>query len=408
MKKIRLSDIITYLFVFSLILECNSVYNRIVGLPIKTEYFYYGIQAIFLFYILNQCKKIRKYDLIFVEILALLGLLFLFLNVSSGEAIIAYIIKFIILLPTLILYFRLNTENVNRLCKAFVDCSLVLAVISLILYLLFITNVFGDNTVLVKWGGSRQINHLFYMQFNMQNSYSFGTMLLRNTGIFTESPMYSYILTLALAFNYLNFNKVKHYILLITIITTFSTTGIIAAGIIVFINSFIAENKKNIIKKIILPFIIAILSIVAVNLIEMKMENESWSYNLRFEDYIVSYLAWNEHPLVGNGYENTSKSVSYMNHDRRKDEIKHGQSNAVGRLLAEGGIFLFLYYMIPTFKTIIQSYKKHDKSFLSISISFFILIISTNIPYQMITMFMLSLLFNYNRNYIKEMKYEKL
>ena len=62
------------------------------------------------------------------------------------------------------------------------------------------------------------------------------------------------------------------------------------------------------------------------------------------DDYIAGIKAWNDHKILGNGYQNFDSVEKYMLTNRN---AVSGQSNSLTNILAEGGIWNFAIYLIP-------------------------------------------------------------
>lgn len=392
-RKISIDKFILYLIVFLMIIECNSIYTRIVNFNINFQIIYVIVILLFMFITLIKNTTFSKKGCLLIFATIILTILFLILNVRV--AINDFIIKFLLLLPCLLLYMIKSPENLLNVKKVLVNETFIIAIISLVLYTIALFFGFGHHTVLIKWGGIHKINQLFMLQFNPQNSYLFNTELLRNTGFFLESPMYAFVLSISLALSLEETKKIKRNVIFLALITTLSTSGIICACLLIFINKFIITDKKIAIKKLFMPIFTIILIFVGVSLLENKMQNESWSYNLRMEDYVVTFKAWQDHKIIGNGYQDTSKAIYYMNNERKLNEDKLGLSNGFGRIISEGGIVLFLFYIIPIVKSIILSFKNKDKWVFELSVVFVFLLITTNVPYQFLTLLVWSILTTY-------------
>ena len=150
------------------------------------------------------------------------------------------------------------------------------------------------------------------IQYITQNINLAGRFLIRNTSIFTEAPMYAFILSIALLiqlFKVDNLNKIKIGILLITIFTTFSTIGIVFALGLVIIKYLLNKPKNKIrvlIKSTIFPIVVIIASSIASIFIISKINETSvsgiTSYSVRLNDFKVGFDVWKDYKFVGIGF----------------------------------------------------------------------------------------------------------
>lgn len=172
----------------------------------------------------------------------------------------------------------------------------------------------------------KSIVYLFPLRYNQTGlavrDYIFGfhfedhsVALRRNTGIFREMGVYQHFLNLGLMFYlfYLKENKFSTILIFsITIITTFSTPGIVFLAIILLVYMYENYNNKFMqLFKVILGlfFILLILSKVAPNIfIDLiysinKILKRGNSYSGRLSAIIANILAWLNSPIIGNGIQ---------------------------------------------------------------------------------------------------------
>jgi len=100
----------------------------------------------------------------------------------------------------------------------------------------------------------RQINSYFNLHFDTQKMGIGGFTLIRNSGIFCEAPMYAIILLVTFMFQLfideIEFSKRNFYILVVTIITTVTTTGIICTSLMLFLAFVYKKFEVKILKQI--------------------------------------------------------------------------------------------------------------------------------------------------------------
>lgn len=395
MKKIFC--ILEYMLAIFIILDCRSVFkhmvsdSNVIGIALSV--------LIFCLVILNILAK--RYDknkvkkaILFFMVYYLYMALFILLN--DMEEIKNYIYAFGMIFPLLFFYYytgKETKENIIKMLEKISNVMIVIAMVSIILY--FLGPIFNiikpTGSIYMKWGGERAIASYYNLQFVTQRISIFGINIIRNTSIFTEAPMYSLNLSIALAIQMMiNPSKnsfIKKLILVITIITTTSTTGIIIATELIFFKILLQKSNKKIVKitkSIWFPILGIILFSITAFFYDFRSETNS--YSIRIDDYRASYQAWLEHPIVGNGYGSVEQIEEYMSGFRMNNT---GLSNSILVLLAQGGIYLGIIYMIPFALAIIYGIKTQKSSVIIFAGTIMILFITTIFQY---TVMMLNLL----------------
>jgi hypothetical protein len=186
---------------------------------------------------------------------------------------------------------------------------------------------------------------------------------LRNSGMFWEPGAFAGYIILAFLFYLGNFKKLfeahkfKILILLLALITTFSTTGYLVLFLVVITNVYFEYSKK--LGMFILP-LLALFSIVAFviyndsNFLRQKIENQYVESLDRDEgefapDRIGAFLFdmhyIEKHPIIGNGLHEETR---YADHPWLMGE-KLGHGNGFSNFLATMGVLSFLlfsYYIL--------------------------------------------------------------
>lgn len=397
MKKMKIRNIIEYLFLFIMILESNSVYTRIVDYNFHIIEINYVMIGIFAFSTLISIKNIKKSTFSIFTVLFLYVLIFFILRVR--DQYIKYIFEFIILLPTVYIYLSKDEERIKGMLNKISNIVVVLAVISFFFYVLgTLLNFLPHGEVTVFWGGNKLRDNYYFLHFTTQTIYINNFTIFRNTGIFTEAPMYAYILNLGLISELLlkkNDTKSlrKKLIILLVTITTLSTTGIVVSLVLIVFNyMFTTTNNKmkKVLRIVSVPVFIFIIFLIIVVLYQGKVGTDS--YSMRTEDIQASISAWKKHLIIGNGFGNKTVTESFMNLSARNGIT--GQSSAYGRIASEGGIYLLLLYSVPFIIMCAIGIKYNMKMYTIISLISIIILINTNIPYQSITIIYLVLIIN--------------
>lgn len=402
MKKIDndslLYKILQYILVFTIILECNSIYSQIYGchLIIRLVMTVIAIISI-IFLIIPKKIKIHKPILFFI-IYDILCVIMMLINTDSlsGNGIITLV--FLIFLPLLLIYLsNITKEEFKNLLTKFVNVVVVLSVISLIFYILILLlKLKPTTTIKIVWGKPYTLIESYYhLYFNTQDVWWLtGKSLMRNTGIFCEGPMYALILVVALIFNnLLNFkntksNLLKTIILFITMLTTISVTGIICSIIIIATNikKYVLDMKKSYRKWFVISLLIVIICMIPIglNFLSKKMNTSSAIHrNMDIEIGLNTFL---EKPLIGHG----------INHERATEidyENGYGYSNTIIPVITDGGILLGAIYIIPIVLLIIDGVKKRKINYLTFSLVFIILLFTTLIQYRLIMMLLISIIY---------------
>lgn len=381
--------IIDYLFVIFLILTCNSVYSVLTG---KNLYFKEIMLIITIIYTIVHMysedfdkKKVGKCIALLI-IYFFYILIYIVLTRIEGEFIYLYML----LLP--LLYFTYSTTNnlMSSILKKFSNVVCILAIISLFFYFLgtLMNIIKPTGSIMINWGGTKSITSYLGVHFNIQRQDIFlGLDLYRNTGIFTEAPMYSLILSISLCIElfFKNVISKKRVILVtVTIFTSLSATGILIAIAMCFLRYIMNKDRTKIIKVLkllVLPILIITIILISYNIFNSKMETSS--YNTRIDDYIASYKAFKDKPLIGNGFKNDNSIINYMSSFRINNS---GLSNSFMVLLAHCGIYMFIIYLIPFIKTLYYSISNKQRNIAALDLLIGVLFLTTIFLYKPLMM----------------------
>ena len=369
--RLKLNVILEYLIALFLIIGANSVYSRLANINIHVNIitiillFIYVLNKVIIKYkvkstLINIKRILKKYFGFFSAFLILL-LVFIIVNNTIN---LNFISLYLIMLPLFILIYVESRESIFIIMKNFVLITAVLSALSLLLYILIdVLHIFDySNYVTISWGGLKKIESFYYMYFKTQDFHFHNYIFIRNTGIFSEAPMYSLILTLSVCFNelFLNSNKLIRYLLILTMITTFSTIGYIS---VLLIYALLLFFKSKINKRIL--FIIILLPLILCWFLFFN-RLKSLSGSTRIDDYIASYNTWiDNNILVGVGFGN--EKAIYDNMSSFRDNNK-GLSNSFMVVLAEGGLYLFLIYFIPFIFTSVRYIKEKNWNYIIFNI----------------------------------------
>lgn len=398
----KILNIIEYIFAFFLILECRSIFMH----KMNVDYRINEILCIILFTLITMVliQKKRKYTklaLFFTYILMFTVYIGVFLICSvSRNNYISFLLKFFYGFIGMLFYYiiRGDYDAPKQFLRKLSNVMIALAILSLLLYLLgpMFNIIKPTGKIKIMWGIEIEIKSYYNLHYVAQNIEIAGRNIPRNTGIFTEAPMYSLNLTIALLVELFLRDKVnfkKIVILCITIITTLSTTGIIIMMMMIVGKYIITEFKSRlhtIIKKVALPLLCVIACIAAFMLLKTKVQSNS--FLIRLDDYQAGYLSWKDSPIMGNGYGNTEALDQYKSAFRAYNT---GQSNSILKILSEGGIYFLLFYFVPWIGCIIYALKNREKNIVIIAISMFVLFFVTIFPYNFIIINLIAIAWYY-------------
>lgn len=389
-------ELLQYLIVIIVILECNSIYSQIYGYHLITRCIMVVLASVSLIYLIKQ-KKTKTNKNIFVFIIYdILCSLFMIINTNSISGYGVIILVFLMFLPLLMIYLSsLTNDELKKLIKKFIDVVIVISIISIIFWVVILLfKLKPTNYIKIVWAKPYSvIQSYFNIYFNTQDVWWItGTSLMRNTGIFTEGPMYSAILVVALIFNnILNFentksNFIKTCVLFITMLSTISVTGIICSIIIIVTNvrEYALSLKENYRKVFAIGLVIILICMAPIvfKFLSKKLETSSAGHrNMDIRNGLNVFL---EEPLLGNG----------INHERRTEndyKVGYGYSNTIIPVITDGGILLGIIYVLPMILLVIEGCKKKKINYLVFASIFIILLFTTLIQYRLIMMFLISI-----------------
>lgn len=393
-----INKIVNYLLFLLMILSCNSVYSKTIGNNYIDELLLFILIIKFILHITSMdfIKKNVLKSLIFLAFYFLYLLIFMGMNYING--IFGFIYLYFLIFP---LFFFIFATSTKEAIKSYVSilCNIVfmITIMSFFFYIIgTILNIISPNKqFIINWGGKRIIDSYYGLHFNIQRTDLFKNHFYRNTSIFVEAPMYSLVLSLALAFQIFilgeKYNK-KTITYILAIISSVSITGIICIILIFSLNIIINGKNKYIFIKMLIILILG-LSLYSIigNLFESKLSSSSAF--ARFDDYKAGYLAWKNHPLFGNGFKDSDSIVKYMNTIRYNNT---GISNSFLTLLAQCGLYIFLFYFIGLLKSLIFGFRENERGIISLAIIITFLFITTIFHYRPIIIFLLAISYSLN------------
>ena len=402
-----MKKILEYSVALLIILECNTVYFW----NINQNFFITEMLiafTLFLFiynlmiYRLHNKLYLNKKSILFLFLYYAYILFFMVLTKTKDGS---FIKLFIIIYPLLVLMYSQKNFKKQLIIEKFPDIVVILAIISIVFWILGpLTKVLNPTGYMyIDWGEVRRIPSYFGIHFYTQSAGLFGKLVVRNTGIFTEGPMYSLILTIALITEvFITKRKSPKVILilLITIFTTISTSGIVLGIVVLFLDFIITKNKGNVVKSLklmILPFVL--LSIILIIGYFIGVKRTSFSYYTRMDDYVASFKAWKQHLVLGNGFKNEDSIIKFMSRARKKNT---GLSNSILVVLALDGIYLSIAYFVPFIKAFANSIKNKNVRVFIFTTMVLILFTTIIFPYKVLIFNLLAFFITYKKDELEK------
>lgn len=371
----RISSIIDVVLIFFLIISTNSIYVNI------EDSYNFNKYITILIFISLLCKILmvnitrRLFNNILFLLAVYYGVVILISIINFSEFslnnILYYFVNFPLLLAILIL-----TNKQNKLKDwliYFVNIAIFLAIVSLLFWVLGSNlNIISSTDYLVnKWSDGGVATSYNNIYFETQRIAIMDNVIIRNSGIFAEAPMWNLILSIALMIQtlFLGRNKYKTFILVLTILSTVSTTGIYVIGLIIAYKIiFEVSGWKKYIAATLIPILLLVLSFVWEN------KSATTSANIRFDDYRAGFHAWLDNIILGSGFTNGIRVIEgYMDTTIR---VNLGYSNSLFVILAQGGIVLFILYLLPMMFILVKRKYTYDMKYFIILL---VVILSTTI-----------------------------
>lgn len=352
--RLSIDKVIMYFIAISLLIGSSCMW--FLTMPMATVEGLRNIQYIFLaIFCLFGCfyhGKMRIH-LKSILIVSFIVIYLIFYIVVTRSNLWTYLTKHI--LAFIIFFFYCGTlirnGKIGEFAKAFVDVVSVVASISLFFWL------FGSVLGLINgipksyiWAGNHTTVNYFWLYFEnaIQSTKILGRAVIRNTGIYAEAPGFSGYLIMALSIaipaENEKFPLKQKILLIITMLTTLSTKGLIAVMILIALTYLFMYPAKSP-SKFIQKFIFAIIIITAVSVgIFLLLEDKSTtsSYIVRMDDVQAAISTWKNHVLFGSGYWETSEIIQNFKLSRG-----NGLSMGLTLLLAQGGIYMVAFYAMP-------------------------------------------------------------
>lgn len=399
MRKILLT-FLEYILVLFLILEFNTpyLYFPLIRHIVLAVPFTVTIMILFL------CKGRFRFD--YLSVIVIIGSipLLLFVNI---ERVLSFIYVYLLMLPALILYFSNFFRSKGLLAlDIFIKYSNVVCIIAVVSLMFWIFGSFLEileptSFIPNAWAGERFIPTYYGIYFETQEDAviaDLGSMFIRNSGLFNEAPMYNMILCIAFSIE-LFIRKIRSswriIVLLVSIMSTFTSTGYIFITIMILIKFFHIFGAARQITKI-LVFLVSIIMFVFISIvtIDNKRETGGHSYDSRSYDIERCLEVGMDNPLFGIGLFNPSEEFG-------SSKVNFGYSNSLFGVFAHGGFYAFTFYTLSLIIFPLLCFQKwKNRDILYFQVFFFILFSVTVSQYKYLTMMMIAFALSYWRNII--------
>lgn len=249
-----------------------------------------------------------------------------------------------------------SVEMNNYLLVIFRKLVTVYAGVSLIMWLVcsVLKIIQPTSSIFISWGSIHPVPVYLHLYAQSQEPITFlGFEAIRNTGMFAEAPMYSFVLSIALLVHSFVEKKMNRFtiLLMITIITTASTTGTLVVLLVLFIRLselMIRSKYRNMLVPITVTLLVSGF-ILLVTVVILKILQSDGSVSVRMDDFNAGYITWMQHPLFGIGLFNDGPLISNMN-PARWPYLGHvgnvGFSSGFMKILAGGGLIFTIIFLI--------------------------------------------------------------
>ena len=389
--------VLEYILAASIVLECNTVISQLYGIHYLIRGSLCLIAAICSILIIVIRKKPIRVNKFIVAAIFIIPLLML-LNTDNMAG------YFIILLPLTAVLFSFyllfssgEIESIKSVIRKFVKIVFILAIVSLFFWVFgsLLKVIPSSGTVKYLWGRPYSVGESFFFLHNNapgQTAWSwriFGDSVFRNSGIFAEAPMFSFVLAVALVLNIWlkrdKMNIIREIIFIVTIVTTFSASGIVCAFFVLAYRLLqwllsIKNKQKRCILVIVISLAIAAAIVFSWEFIFNKISASSTSHRLL--DFRNGLRSFAQNPILGNGINSP-----------RPDELSYtsgyGYSNAIVPVLVDGGIVLASHF-VAAFCAFINRMKKDKYRTITTVLVCVSLGLTSLVSYRLVTVFLVA------------------
>lgn len=274
------------------------------------------------------------------------------------------------------------------------DIIVVFSLVSLILYFFgTILNVIPETAQVRVWWAEEEklITHYLHLLYEAQDITFFGHHFMRNCSIFPEAPAFAAYIAVSFGAEMFLRKKISLYrvvILILATVTSFSAKALLLVAAALLLK-FLFWNKKGVGVAIFKALAVIIsLGFAAIVLIDKA---KSHSFFIRLDDFYACLEAFKTSPIFGTGYYNDSSVITHFEYAYRYND---GLSMGLAVLLAQGGLWLFMFYILSAVKAVFAAKKEQRSAILSFALIFLGMLFITNAPFSMMTIFAVSFFAN--------------
>ena len=398
--------LLEWLFVFAIVMDCNSVYANLVDSLFNLQKIALVLGA-FLLLCLFLELQMKFLDLIKLAIIPAVcvffyaGCLLAVMPVEPGY-LGSYIKFFMLFLPLCIVLFQLYEKRGRHFALFYrvSDITLILAVLSLVMWTLTVVLDVLEPTgaIATRWGDIPPLDTFWGLHFHrdVQSEIVFGHKILRNIGLFPESPMYDIILVTSFYTDLFLRERPRigrAFLLFVTIVTTFGTLAIMLSllGTFLYICSLIKAKWRWLVFGGLGILLAAGIAALLVN----KMRTGTGSYNTHLDDFAACIKAWLQYPWFGSGFENYRVIHEHMSESRLHNL---GITTSLGAVLAQGGVGLAVVYLAPYVALLRNVFRKDGFKVILWGIGTLGLIVVSIFQYRFFMFLLLALGYSYMPN----------
>ncbi len=352
----RLLTVIEYCWALAVVMNGNTVYHA----SANTDYYLLELSVILTWLLTGMEIYVRGLSVArwqgVISVLMLfytsLYLAFCYNDVAVGDFTCLFLLGFPVLL---LLFSALHSQGllIQLLCKMF-QVIFILALISLYYWIwgVQLGKLTPNMSATVSWGVFERLPGYDGLHFAFQLDTTFfpDSYIYRNSGIFAEAPMFNLWLDMALAgelFLKKRVSWVKVAVLVVTILTTLSVTGVIFIGgslALYVISIYPSMSQKA--RKAVLACTLSVLPLALLVIgYGLQQKAGTQSYQMRLTDYVAGIQMWKDHLVFGGGYGNLPALLPYI---YSPDGVL-GFSNSLTGVLGTGGTWMALPFYVSHF-----------------------------------------------------------
>ncbi|MBQ4382741.1 MAG: hypothetical protein II794_08410, partial [Oscillospiraceae bacterium] len=365
-------DFLEYVLIFTVIVECNSLFHytenyRHTSAEVIFTLIAIGLAALLiliygLVYRESFIRDIGRSWPVFAAVFLYMAVFFIF-NVRKSEAPSAvrkYLLSFVLFLSLAYVLLRLHkiSGRPHELFYKYSNLMAVIACANLVVYAAVTVrpDIAQSNYILTEWSSRSTIistnNYLNLYASGLARN-MFGISLPSNRGFFTEQLMYCVPLMSALYIEMFlrapGQRKIwKWALFLFVLLLGQSTLGwMLAAATCCLKMGELCLKRRSPWR--ILGFIVTLgLTVLAIwYLFQTKAETSVGSTKAHLEHFAAAFKTFFQAPVFGVGYMNEAPIVANLSYNMAAGDP--GLSNSLGVCFAEGGLVLGLFCLVPFF-----------------------------------------------------------